>query len=368
MAWRPFRKLTGRQHVLERPGMYLGSEAKQRAKGWVLDRDLGRLVYREHTVIPALHRIFDELIVNAVDNLRRDRNTSQIHVDFCLDDPTRPVIQVANDGRGLPVVVHQDEGVYVPDMVFGSLLTGSNFGGEGATDFTGGRHGYGAKLCNIFSTEFTVETVDSARGLSFRKTWWDNMAEGGEAEVGPADRLRGLDRVGGDGSGDSSKGVAGGGASTPADFTRVTFSPDLSKFEVGPGGLEGDQLLRMVKRCWDVAACEKSLEVVVNGTPVPFRGFEPYVRRMMTSDQAKLARSALSGGGPAGGKGSQKDAGGRRKRATRRMTKARRGALALDPLAETPFALLGGGGGGGGAGDGAADAAGAATFGSDALI
>ena len=59
-----------------------------------------------------------------------------------------------------------------------------------------------------------------------------------------------------------------------------------------------------------------------------FRARMVVLRRMMTSDQAKLARGALSGGGPAGGKGSQKDAGGRRKRATRRMTKARRGALA----------------------------------------
>jgi hypothetical protein len=47
--------------------------------------------------------------------------------------------------------------VYVPELIFGHLLTSSNYN-DNERKVTGGRNGYGAKLCNIFSTEFIVET------------------------------------------------------------------------------------------------------------------------------------------------------------------------------------------------------------------
>ncbi len=54
--------------------------------------------------------------------------------------------------------MHRDEKMYVPSMIFGHLLTSSNYD-DSQKKVTGGRNGYGAKLCNIYSTEFTVETV-----------------------------------------------------------------------------------------------------------------------------------------------------------------------------------------------------------------
>lgn len=53
----------------------------------------------------------------------------------------------------------QDEKVYVPELIFGHLLTSSNYN-DSDKKVTGGRNGYGAKLANIFSTEFVVETCD----------------------------------------------------------------------------------------------------------------------------------------------------------------------------------------------------------------
>lgn len=54
--------------------------------------------------------------------------------------------------------MHRDEKMFVPSMIFGHLLTSSNYD-DSQRKVTGGRNGYGAKLCNIYSTEFTVETV-----------------------------------------------------------------------------------------------------------------------------------------------------------------------------------------------------------------
>lgn len=71
--------------------------------------------------------------------------------------PSPPLPEPA--GQGIPVVVHREHGMYVPEMIFGHLLTSSNYDDE-EKKVTGGRNGYGAKLANIFSSEFTIETAD----------------------------------------------------------------------------------------------------------------------------------------------------------------------------------------------------------------
>jgi DNA gyrase/topoisomerase IV subunit B len=74
-------------------------------------------------------------------------------------NPEQNEIIVMNDGKGIPVEVHKKEKMYVPELIFGHLLTSSNYDDE-EQKVTGGRNGYGAKLANIFSTKFIVETLD----------------------------------------------------------------------------------------------------------------------------------------------------------------------------------------------------------------
>ena len=45
--------------------------------------------------------------------------------------------------------------MYVPELIFGHLLTGSNYDDD-EKKVVGGRNGYGAKLANIFSRKFIV--------------------------------------------------------------------------------------------------------------------------------------------------------------------------------------------------------------------
>jgi DNA topoisomerase II len=59
-------------------------------------------------------------------------------------------ISVMNNGKGIPVQIHKEYNIYVPDLIFGHLLTSSNYNDE-EKKVTGGRNGYGAKLANIFS-------------------------------------------------------------------------------------------------------------------------------------------------------------------------------------------------------------------------
>lgn len=138
-------------------------------------------------------QIFDEILVNAADNKQRDPSMSHLGVTMRHLESGEWEISVSNDGKGLPIRMHATESactsqraciaarricthaltrarasseMYVPELVFGHLLTGSNFDDSEAR-LTGGRHGYGAKLTNIFSRRFTLETVDAKRMLRY---------------------------------------------------------------------------------------------------------------------------------------------------------------------------------------------------------
>lgn len=83
-------------------------------------------------------------------------------------DRTTNTISVFNNGCGIPVEIHQKEQIYVPELIFGHLLTSSNYDDD-EKKIVGGRNGYGAKLANIFSTEFIVETSDKASGNKYKQ-------------------------------------------------------------------------------------------------------------------------------------------------------------------------------------------------------
>ena len=114
------------------------------------------------------------------------------------------IISIFNNGKGIPVVEHKDEKMYVPTLIFGHLLTSSNYNDE-EEKVTGGRNGYGAKLCNIFSTKFVLETASKEYKKCFKQTWQNNMSKTSNPVL---------------------KDFSG------TDFTRVTFSADLPKFKV----------------------------------------------------------------------------------------------------------------------------------------
>ncbi|CAL5387353.1 unnamed protein product [Camellia sinensis] len=83
-------------------------------------------------------------------------------------DVEQNCISVYNNGDGVPVEIHQEEGVYVPEMIFGHLLTSSNYD-DLIKKTTGGKNGYGAKRTNIFSTEFVIETADGKRQKKYKQ-------------------------------------------------------------------------------------------------------------------------------------------------------------------------------------------------------
>jgi DNA topoisomerase-2 len=134
---------------------------------------------RRPTQVPGLYKIFDEIVVNAADNKQRDPSMDCMKVTI---DKENNSISVWNNGNGIPVAMHSEHKMYVPELIFGHLLTGSNFDDD-EKKTTGGRNGYGAKLANIFSSEFIVETADSASGQKFKQVFEANMTTRKEPKI-----------------------------------------------------------------------------------------------------------------------------------------------------------------------------------------
>nr|NVI79295.1 topoisomerase 2 [Cucujiformia] len=182
--------------------------------------------------------------VNAADNKQRDPKMDCIKIEI---NPTANTISVYNNGKGIPVVMHKDENMFVPTMIFGHLLTSSNYNDE-EEKVTGGRNGYGAKLCNIFSTKFTVETASAEYKRQFKQTWGANMTKASEPKI---------------------KDFSG------QEYTKITFSPDLEKFKMTE--LDDGLVGLLSRRAFDVAASTKGVKVFLNGTRVPVKNFKEYI-------------------------------------------------------------------------------------------
>ena len=258
---RIYQKKTQLEHILLRPDTYIGSVQKVTEPMWVWEENRpaaasgddspvkssgvgGQIIRKEITYVPGFYKIFDEILVNACDNKQRDSKMDTIKIEV---KPEENLISVWNNGKGIPVVMHKEEKMYVPTMIFGHLLTGSNFNDEEAK-VTGGRNGFGAKLCNVFSKKFVVETADKSAKKSFKQTWETNMTKTKDPKIK-------------DHSGE--------------EFTKISFSPDLEKF--GLDKIDDDHFALLSRRAYDAAAATNGVKVYFNGKKIPVKGFKDYV-------------------------------------------------------------------------------------------
>jgi len=246
---------------------------------WVYDEDTG-MQLRDISYVPGIYKIFDEVLVNAADNKQRDKTMSCIRIDI---DPyvnshliifsihkliinlfikslirEKNEITIFNNGKGIPVIEHKDEKMFVPTLIFGHLLTSSNYDDK-EKKVVGGRNGYGAKLCNIFSNKFKVETSCKEYKKAFSQTWTDNMKNTKEPKIT---------------------------SSSGEDYTRVTFQPDLSKFNMTV--LDKDIVALFSRRAYDVAGSTKGVKVFLNGKRLPINGFKDYVELFIKDKEDEI--------------------------------------------------------------------------------
>lgn len=246
-----YQKKSQLEHILLRPDTYIGSVEMLEQEMWIWDCENEKMMKKEIKFVPGLYKIFDEILVNAADNKQRDPNMSLIRINI---DKENNSIRIYNNGRGIPVVEHKEEKVLVPTLIFGHLLTSSNYNDD-EKKVTGGRNGYGAKLCNIFSKKFVLETSSKEYKKSFKQVWTNNMSKAEDPVMKDA---------------------------KDEDFTCITFVPDLAKFKMSC--LDDDTVALMARRAYDIAASSPGVKVYLNDKRLPVSKFEDYCKLYLTNE------------------------------------------------------------------------------------
>lgn len=172
-----YQKTDQRTHVYTRPDSYCGSDQPQNRNVRIVELkpdNVGYLIKNVIITMPeAIENIFNEIIANSADSVEESRQSgvNPMGINITMTDTT---ISIWNGGMPIPVVIHPTYKQYVPQIIFGELLTSSNYNDK-KSQTVRGRNGYGAKITNIFSKYFEVEIGDPNNGKHYRQIWRNNM-------------------------------------------------------------------------------------------------------------------------------------------------------------------------------------------------
>jgi DNA topoisomerase-2 len=263
-----YKKLSQLEHVLQLPDTYIGSIETQQESRWIYDETSGKLSHKTIDFNPGFYKIFDEIIVNARDALVRTQENAKKtpikHIDVTVGKVGSVfTISVKNDGDGITTDIHPEYKVAVPELIFGNLLTSSNYNKE-EEKIVGGKNGYGAKLTNIFSNRFEVKTRDIVSGTSYEQVWLNNMTKCLKASTKKDS---------------SSKG-----------YVEITYCPDLSRFKGIADGNDiiPDMMAVLQTRVLELAAMAgKDVTVTWNGWHIKTNTFEKFVKLFLKEGSEK---------------------------------------------------------------------------------
>jgi DNA topoisomerase-2 len=234
-----YKKYTQIEHILARPGMYIGDTKCTTDECWIVNTDTNTAEIKMCKWNPGIFKIFDEILVNATDEVQRNNSVKCIKIEI-----SDKFISVHNDS-GIPIEIHPEYNIYIPELIFANLLTSSNYD-DSIKRTTGGLNGLGAKLTAIFSNKFTVETSKS--GKKYTQTYEKNLSIIGKPVI----------------------------TNSSKDYTKITFYPDFEKF--GVTGICDDTPDILIKRVFDICAITpKSVDVFLNGKKLPIKNFSDYI-------------------------------------------------------------------------------------------
>ena len=244
------QKLTHIEHILKRPDSYVGPVDLNVEPYWVLNSNKSQFEKKNLKYSPALLKIFDEILVNAIDrNSMHPKNVSSISVDI---DKDSGAVSIENNGPlgGIGVRMHEKEGLWNPELTFGHLLTSTNYD-DSKKRVVGGRNGYGAKLTNIYSSEFSIVIKDHENKQTYSQKWSKNMTVCEPPKI---------------------KKHSGATSSVS-----ITFIPDWRRF--GLSKMENAIYKIFQKRVWDANICTTpNCKVKFNGDVLPKQNLDTYAK------------------------------------------------------------------------------------------
>lgn len=237
-------------HVLLRPEMYIGAVSLRLSEEYIAiqNKDLSyEIIKKDIKTSPAILRIFIEILSNAIDNYQRsvENKIPCSYIKVYIDKETGET-KVVNDGDFIPIKIDETEKMYNHTLIFGNLLSGSNFDDE-QDRYVSGRNGIGATACNIFSKKFTIHALDPDNKKTFEQTWTNNMRDIAEPIIGKA--------------------------KTSKAYTSISYFPDFEKF--GLKGYTDDIISQYMKYIIDTSILTK-VKVYFNDNLIPVNNLTLY--------------------------------------------------------------------------------------------
>ena len=154
-------QMSHEKHILELPDTYIGSIENEYSSMYILNSLTGVIEKKNINYIPGLYKLFDEILVNARDNISNDETCNQIDVECNISEG---YVSIKNNGDiGIPIEkyknppdIPEDEkkDIYIPSLIFGVLLTSSNYN-KNEEKTVGGKNGYGSKCIGIDTKLFS---------------------------------------------------------------------------------------------------------------------------------------------------------------------------------------------------------------------
>jgi DNA topoisomerase-2 len=265
-----YRKHTHREHILSLPDTYIGSVENTAEELFVVEKES----FVQTTVAnfnPGFYKLFDELLVNAHDHvvrLRQKKSDFPVkHIEISVIDGTS--ILMKNDGESIDVEKHPEYEVYIPQMIFGELLTSTNYD-KTEKKLVGGKNGYGVKLVNIFSKKLVLTIVDNKRQLKYTQTFENNMSKIGEPTIKSCKH---------------------------APYVQIEWTPDFSKFGWKDDKIPEDLLKVVERRVFDLAmTVGKEIRVTWCNTLIAStRNFATYCAWYLPKDTAIVTDAPQAG-------------------------------------------------------------------------
>ena len=257
-----YRKHTHREHILALPDTYIGSIENATEEAFVVQEDKFVLKTLTH-FNPGFYKLIDELLVNAHDHVVRLRQRNSDNpvkkIDVSVND-TKTILTIRNDGEGIDVEKHPEYNVYIPQLIFGELLTSTNYD-KTEKKLVGGKNGYGVKLVNIFSKKFQVTIVDAKRGLKYVQVFENNMSKIHTPSITKC---------------------------KTKSFVEIEWTPDFAKF--GWDRIPDDVLALVQRRVYDLAmTVGKGVRVAWGDTNIRFRDIGEYAAAHVVGNADKAA-------------------------------------------------------------------------------
>ena len=144
------KKLSEVEHILKRPGMYIGSVHHVKEQLYLLEN--GRFELKDVEYVPAILKCFDEVVSNSIDEYHK---TSGKYGNKISIDVSGDAVTVVDNGRGITSDVDESTGLPQSVLAFTHPRAGSNFDDDAVSI---GQNGIGAWGVACFSKSFDVET------------------------------------------------------------------------------------------------------------------------------------------------------------------------------------------------------------------